>query len=51
MENIFTKVMFFVNLKGKKINKKNEEELKKIIQETKNYCETLIENKLEKEEK
>lgn len=51
MENIFTKVYFYVNLKGKKINEKNEVIMREIIAELKVKAQKMIEEKLEKEDK
>lgn len=51
MENIFMKVFFYVNLKGKKINKNNEDKLKEIMSELKQIGQKMVDEKLEKEDK
>ena len=51
MENIFMKVYFYVNLKGKKINERNEVIMREIIAELKVKAQEMIDKKLEKEDK
>ena len=47
MEDIFTKVIIYINLKGKKISEYNESILKDIFIEVKKYAQKLADEKLE----